>query len=125
MSDDVTDAQRETEQEKIGHCRHIDGLTRGTMVEYDGWQWCVVTEIVDQEERTMVGFVLVDKLGDAVSKQLESAWGCWEHYDAIESYRDGEHEYWTDIDYLTNADVWAILGPLHPDARSDQPEATA
>lgn len=125
--DQVSDkADRElTEQLRIGGHPHFDGVTRGTVIEYDDWQWGVVTEIAQEQEPTMVGFVLIDELGDDVVRILESAWGCWEHYEAVESYRGGEHEYWTDVEYLTNGDIWTVLGPVHPDERSDDQEVSA
>ena len=115
--------QQSKEKAKIGHRPHIDGLTRGTIVEYDDWQWAVVTEIAEEEEPTMIGFVLIDDLGDDLVRVLESAWGCWEHYEAVKPYRGGDQEYWTDVDYMTEADIWTVLGPIHPDARENEQEA--
>jgi len=99
---------------------HIDGLTRGTVVEYDGWQWGVVTEIAEEMDPTKVGFVLVDELGDWVVRELEEARGCWEHYEAVRTFRDGEHEYWTSDEYIQDDDMWEVLGPIHPDARDNE-----
>jgi len=107
MSDDQDDAE----------VVHIDGITRGTVVEYDGWQWGVVTEIDDEYDPEKVGFVLVDKLDDLIVRVLESASDCEEHYDAVKPYRWSEHEYWTDIEYITEDDIWEVLGPIHPDER--------
>ena len=99
---------------------HIDGLARGTVVEYDGWQWGVVTEIAEETDPTKVGFVLVDELGDCVVRDLEAETGCWEHFEAVRTFRDGEHEYWTPAEYIQNGDAWEVLGPIHPDARDDE-----
>ena len=96
---------------------HIDGLARGTVVEYDGWQWAVVTEIAAEKDPTMVGFVLLDDLGDHVTRALEAATGCQEHFQAVRTFRDGDHEYWTDSQYITEGDAWEILGPIHPEER--------
>jgi len=122
---EVSDTRRREEREEIGDHAHVEGLTRGTMIEYDDWQWAVVTEVATGEDPTMVGFVVVDKLGDSITRTLESAWGCWEHYEAVESYRDTDHERWTDVDYIREADIWTVLGPLHPDARSEDAEVAA
>lgn len=119
---EVTREQRSKEKSRIGHRPHIEGIARGTMIEYDDWQWAVVTEIYEDEDPTMVGFVLVDALDDDIVQLLESAWGCWEHYDIIKPFR-GEYEYYTNIDYLTGDDIWTVLGPIHPDARENEQEA--
>jgi len=121
-TDDVDPARRQAERTHIGDHPAVDGLTRGTVIEYDGWQWAVVTEVVTDEDPTMVGFVLVDELGDSIIQTLESAWGCWEHYDAVKAYRWSGHEYWTDAEYIVEDDMWAVLGPIHPDAREDDEE---
>jgi len=95
---------------------HADGVTRGTVLEYDGWQWAVVTEVAVDEDPTRIGFVLFDELGDAIVSVLEDASGCTEHYDAVKTYRWSEHEYWTDAEYL-QAEIWEVLGPIHPEER--------
>lgn len=112
-----TAAMRETR--KMGHYPHEDGLTRGTIIEYDDWQWGVVTELAVDHDPTRVGFVLLDELGDDVTKRLEDAWGCWEHFEVVRAFRDTEHEYWADIEYVTEDDVWGVIGPIHPEERSD------
>lgn len=117
---EVSQARRRTEREQIGEHPHLDSLTRGTVIEYDDWQWAVVTEIVVDEDPTMVGFVLLDKLSDSIIRTLESAWGCWEHYEVVEPYRGGEHERWADAEYIMGDDIWAVLGPIHPDARGER-----
>ena len=111
-------SRRREEERRIGDYPQEQGITRGTVLEYDDWQWAVVTEIAEETEPTKVGFVLVDKIGDSVVRDLESAWGCWEHYEAVEAFRGGEHEYWTDIDYVVGDDIWTVLGPVHPNERS-------
>mgnify|MGYP000356764672 CR=1 FL=1 len=118
MSQSSTE-RRSEEQRRIGGHPDIDGVTRGTVLEYDDWQWAVVTEIAEEQEPTRVGFVLVDDLGDAVVSVLEDAWGCAEHYDAVKIYRWSEHEYWTDAEYLDD-DIWTALGPIHPDERDSE-----
>ncbi|WP_135822984.1 hypothetical protein [Halostella litorea] len=95
---------------------HLDGVTRGTVLEYDGWQWAVVTEIAVEKDPTRVGFVLLDELGDDIVPLLEDADGCAEHYEVVRAYRGGEHEYWTDAAYLQR-DIWKTLGPIHPAER--------
>lgn len=125
MSKDATGEadRRQQEQIIIKDRPHIDGLARGTVVEYDGWQWGVVTEIAEETEPTKVGFVLVDELGDWVVRELEEAHGCAEHYEAVRTFRDGEHEYWTAAEYIQNDDIWKVLGPIHPDAREEPADA--
>jgi len=95
---------------------HVNGVTQGTVLEYDGWQWCCVTEIATEKDPTRVGFVLLDKLGDSIVPILEDASSCAEHYDAVKAYRWSEHEYWTDAEYL-QAESWEVLGPVHPAER--------
>ncbi|SHH66058.1 hypothetical protein [Halobaculum gomorrense] len=113
-----TAARRREERRRIGEHPHVDGITRGTVLEYDGWQWAVVTEIAADHEPPQIGFVLVDELGDEIVAVLESAWGCAEHYDAMQPYRDSEYEYWADIEFVRTDDSWTALGPIHPDART-------
>lgn len=113
---------RRIERVKVGSDPHYDGITRGTVVEYDDWQWAVITEIAEDVEPPKFGFVLVDELGDDITRELEAAWGCWEHYEAVQPYRGSQHEYWADIDYIVNDDIWTTLGPVHPDARTEKPE---
>ena len=115
------DPRRRKEATEMVGMPHVDGLARGTVVEYDDWQWGVVTEIAEETDPTKVGFVLVDELGDWVVRDLEEARGCWEHYEAVRTFRDGEHEYWTSAEYIQKDDMWEVLGPIHPDAR-DEPE---
>lgn len=117
--------REEREQQKVGDYPNYDGITRGTVVEYDGWQWAIVTEIDEDYDPAKVGFVLTDELGDDVVVELEGAWGCWEHYKCIRRFRDGHHEYWTDIEYILEDDIWTVLGPIHPDERTEEEEATA
>ena len=118
------DPRRRKEATEMAGKPHVDGLARGTVVEYDDWQWGVVTEIAEEKEPTKVGFVLLDELGDGVVRILEDAWGCWEHYDAVKAYRWSEHEYWTDAEYILEDDMWEVLGPTHPDAREDDQEVS-
>lgn len=121
QSTDATKRQRE-EQRRIGDNPHVEGIARGTVIEYDDWQWAVVTEVADDNDPPKFGFVLLDELGDAVVSVLESAWGCAEHYDAVKAYRWSDHEYWTDISYVVEDDIWTVLGPIHPDERSEEAE---
>lgn len=117
--------RRREEQRRIGDRPHYDGITRGTVIEYDDWQWAVVTEIDEDYNPAKVGFVLLDELDDSIIEDLERAWGCAEHYDAVSVFRSGEHEYWTDIDYVVEDDIWSVRGPVHPDERDDEPELVA
>jgi hypothetical protein len=120
---DTSDAgidRADIEEARIGPHPHRDGITRGTVVEYDGWQWALITEV--NEEHDKFGFILLDDVDDARVKQLESAWGCWEHFEAVETLRDSEHEYWAPIDYVVNDDMWETLGPVHPDVRGEEPK---
>jgi len=121
----VEHERREEEQREIGDYPHYEGITRGTILEYDAWQWALVTEIDEDYDPAKVGFILIDKIDDVHIGTLESAWGCWEHYYALNHFRDTEHEYWTDIEYILEDDIWSVRGPVHPDVREDEPEATA
>ena len=117
----MSHGRREAERGRIGDYPTIgDGITRGTVLEYDDWQWAVVTEIDPDRDPTMVGFVLLDDLGDDVTETLEAAWGCAEHFDAVRRYRGGEHEYWTDEPFVVEGAVWSVRGPIHPDARESR-----
>jgi len=119
----VSAVQRE--QTEIGNYPHYDGITRGTVLEYDDWQWALVTEIDEEYDPAKVGFVLLDDIDDVHTKALEEAWGCWQHYQAVEQFRDTEHEYWTDIEYILEDDLWTAIGPIHPDARTETEGPTA
>ncbi|TKX60598.1 hypothetical protein EXE48_11540 [Halorubrum sp. ASP1] len=100
--------------DQINNNPHVDGLTRGTIIEYDGWQWGVVTEIAEEKDPTKIGFVLLDEISDDLVPLLEEASRCPEHYKVVEAFRGSEHEYWTDIQYVLENDIWGILGPTHP-----------
>lgn len=121
-SDDasVDEWKPKKEQARIGSYPHHRGITRGTVLEYDGWQWALVTEIDEDYQPPKVGFILLDKLTDGFIKELESARGCWEHYKAVSVHRGSNHEYWTDVEYL-DEDIWTVLGPIHPDEREGEP----
>jgi len=117
--------RRERERQHIGDYPHVDGITRGTIVEYADWQWALITEIAEDHDPPKFGFILLDDIHDAHIETLESAWGCWEHYVAVQQFRDTEHEYWTDVEFVTESAIWSVRGPIHPDAREEEMEATA
>jgi len=121
----VSQRRREREQRFLRDRTHVDGMTPGTVVEYDDWQWGIITEIDEDYEPAKVGFVLLDELSDDIIDELEPAWGCAEHYAVIEEFRGGEHEYWTDVDYIPEDDIWTVLGAIHPDERSEESEVVA
>jgi len=33
-----------------------------------------------------------------------------------------EHEYWTAAEFIIEEDIWDVLGPIHPDARTGDQE---
>lgn len=123
--EDADKTRRRVEESWVNTKDHVDGITVGTVIEYDDWQWGVITEVADDHEPPKFGFVLVDDLDDAIVSVLESAWGCKEHYDGVKQFRWSEHEYWTDIEYVTDDEIWTVLGPVHPDARDDEAEVKA
>ena len=94
-----------------------DGITVGTVLEYDNWQWALVSELALDLDVPKIGFILLDELNDSIIKRLESADGCRQHYATVEHLRHSEHEYWTSVEYVLENDVWAVLGPIHPDYR--------
>lgn len=96
---------------------HVNEIAVGTVLEYDDWQWALVTEVASDREEPMFGFILLDEVGDHIIKDLVSAVGCREHYEVVKHLRGGMHEYWTPVDYVVSDEVWAVLGPIHPDYR--------
>lgn len=107
----------DAEKEFVEEHGHVGEIAVGTVLEYDDWQWAVVSEIADDRDEPMVGFILLDELDDEVIERLEPAYGCRQHYRAVQEFRDTEHEYWTSVDYLVEDDIWQVLGPVHPDYR--------
>lgn len=101
---------------------HVDEITVGTILEYDDWQWALVSELALDRDEPMVDFVLLDEVDDFVVQRLEAADGCRQHYAAVEHLRGGEHEYWAPVDYVLTDDVWNVLGPTHPEFRDGEPE---
>jgi len=106
------------EAEFVDRHGHVNKITVGTILEYDGWQWALVTEFATDRDEPMLGFVLLDKVSDYVQQRLESANGCRQHYRAVKHLCGSEHEYWAPIDYITGDEVWNVVGPIHPDYRS-------
>jgi hypothetical protein len=96
---------------------HVNEITAGTVLEYDDWQWALVTELAMDRDEPMLGFILLDKVEDHIVKRLEEADGCRQHYEAVEHLRDGEHEYWAPVEYIVEDDIWSVLGPVHPNFR--------
>jgi hypothetical protein len=96
---------------------HVEEIAVGTVLEYDDWQWAIVSEIADDREEPKFGFILLDQTGDDIIKRLEKAHGCHQYYAAVEHLRGSHHEYWTAIEYVVEDDIWTVLGPVHPDHR--------
>jgi hypothetical protein len=115
------DRDRDAEDRFLTNEPMLDnGATLGTVLEYDDWQWSVVTEIADAHDPPMVAFVLVDELGDHIVRdRLEPAVGCHQHYAAVAEFRDTEHELWAPVEYIEGDDIWTVLNPVHPDYRDD------
>lgn len=103
---------------------HVNEITAGTVLEYDGWQWALVSELAMDRDDPKIGFILLDDLGDNIIKRLEPADGCQQHFAAVEHLRGTEHEYWTDVEYVLEDEVWDVRGPIHPDFRSEDTEAS-
>lgn len=99
---------------------HVNEITVGTVLEYDDWQWALVTELATDRDEPKVGFILLDEVADYVHQRLEAASGCRQHYMAVEHLCGGEHEYWAPVDYVLNDDVWEVLGPIHPGFRGNE-----
>jgi len=118
---DRLDEQRE--QEFVERHGHVNEITVGTVLEYDDWQWALVTELGVDRDEPKVGFILLDDVGDHIVKRLESCDGCRQHYNAVEHLRGGDHEFWTPVEYIIEDDIWSVLGPIHPDFRDDGGES--
>lgn len=115
-----TDAlDRDEERSFVERHGNVNEITAGTILEYDDWQWAVVTELAVDRETPKVGFVLLDELDDRITDRMEQANGCRQHYSAVKHLRGGEHEYWTTTEYVTEDDIWTVLGPIHPEFRDD------
>ncbi|MFP8891854.1 hypothetical protein ACLI4U_19090 (plasmid) [Natrialbaceae archaeon A-CW2] len=117
-----TDAEEQRFVEQHGN---VDEITVGTVLEYDGWQWAVISEIAADREVPKFGFILLDQVGDEITQRLEKAHGCYQHYAAVEHLRGSHHEYWAPVEYVTTEDIWTVLGPVHPDHRDDEGEMQA
>ncbi len=120
--EDRNDRAEESFVEQHGH---VNEITVGTVLEYDDWQWALVSELAMDRDEPKIGFILLDEVDDYVLQRLEAANGCRQHYEAVRHLCGGEHEYWTDVDYVLNDDVWAVLGPIHPEFRDNDTEETA
>ena len=105
------------EQAFVERHGHVNEIAVGTLLEYDGWQWALVSEFAMDREKPKVGFILLDEVADYVHQRLEEAEGCRQHYHAVKHLCDSEHEYWTDVEYVITDDVWSVLGPIHPEYR--------
>jgi hypothetical protein len=107
------------EQNFVERHGHVNEITVGTVLEYDGWQWALVTEVAQDRDEPKFGFILLDEVGDHIVQRLETCDGCRQHYEAVEHLRGGEHEFWSPVEYVVEDDIWAVLGPVHPDFRED------
>jgi len=112
---DRLDEQRE--QHFVERHGHVNEITVGTVLEYDDWQWALVTELAVDRDEPKIGFILLDEVGDHIVKRLETCNGCQQHYNAVKHLCGGEHEYWTPVEYVVKDDIWTVLGPVHPDFR--------
>lgn len=122
MSNSQNATLGDEEQAFVQQHGHVNEISVGTVLEYDDWQWAIVSELAADREEPKFGFILLDELGDDVVKRLEPAHGCRQHYEAVKEYRDTEHEYWTPVDYVVEDDIWKVLGPVHPDYRDGEAE---
>lgn len=98
---------------------HVGEIAVGTVLEYDDWQWALVSDIATDRDEDMVGFIPLDDLDDDITLRLEKADGCRQHYEAVREFRGTGHEYWTTVEYVLEDDIWTVLGPVHPDFRDD------
>lgn len=110
-----------------------DGITMGTVCEYEGdnWTWVVVTDLPDQtrgevfdedDERAdekVVRFLILDELTDKEFAPFEDCIGCYEHVDQARRYKDheGAGKYMRRSDFL---EAFEGLGPLHPEWEGDR-----
>ncbi|WP_143823773.1 hypothetical protein [Halosegnis longus] len=124
MNNVASRRQRSKERQWISSHAHVDGVTRGTILEYEDAEWCLVTEVDPECEPTRIGFVVIDRLGDGLVRELETAWGCWEHYLAVQEHRDGPHELWTDASRIGDDGAFDVLGPVHPSVRDRDHDRT-
>jgi hypothetical protein len=118
----LQDRNLDAERRFVERHGHVDEITVGTILEYDGWQWALVTALATDRDEPMIGFVLLDQVPDH-HQRLEEADGCRQHYKAVEHLRDGDHEFWTPVEYVREDDIWSVLGPIHPEFRSTESDA--
>jgi len=110
------------EEEFVERHGHVNEIAVGTVLEYDDWQWCVVSEIASDRDEPMFGFILVDEVSDDIIKRLEQANGCRQHYEAVQHLRDTDDERWAPVEYILTDDIWTVLAPVHPDHRTGSDE---
>jgi len=113
------DRSERAEEAFVNSHGHVEEIAVGTVLEYDDWQWALVSEIATDGDEEMVGFILLDKLDDDITLRLEEASGCRQYYEAVREFRGTEHEYWTSVQYVVQDDIWTVLGPVHPDFREN------
>lgn len=121
-SDGMDRFEEREEQTFVKRHGHVNEVTVGTVLEYDDWQWALVTELAVDREEPKLGFILLDEVGDHIVQQLETANGCRQHYEVVEHLCGGEHEYWASVEYVLENDIWSVLGPVHPEFRSGENE---
>lgn len=115
----VRDQDDAAERRFVERHGHVNEIAVGTVLEYDDWQWALVSEIATDRDEEMFGFILLDELDDDVTLRLEKANGCKQHYEAVREFRDTGHEYWTSVEYVLEDDIWKVLGPIHPNFREN------
>jgi len=118
QADSGMNPQEQAEEEAFLNDKgNVNQITVGTIIEYDDWQWALVTEFATDREQPMLGFILLDGVDDWIVRELEECIGCKQHYDTVAHLRETEHEYWAPVDYVAEDDIWTVLGPVHPDYR--------
>jgi hypothetical protein len=116
-SDGMDRLDEQREQHFVKRHGQVNEITVGTVLEYDDWQWALVTELAVDRDQPKIGFIILDGVGDHIVKCLETCNGCQQHYNAVKHLSGGEHEYWTPVEYVVKDDIWTVLGPVHPDFR--------
>lgn len=115
----------DAEQAFVEQHGQVGQITVGTILEYDDWQWAMVSELATDRDEPKFGIIPLDKLPDEIHQQIEAAAGCQQHYAAVEHLTGGDNEYWVPVGAVRNFDQWDVLGPIHPEHRDSDDEQEA
>lgn len=106
------------------NCVFGGGITHGTICEYkpDGWTWVGVLGV---DTDRSVHFVNLDELNDSRIKEFETAVGCAEHGELIESaYFETDTAYYVDS-VETFLEKFEARGPMYDEYQTADSEVSA